>query len=191
MKTPCEELGYKVGDEFEVIGDEYGDNIGDVFILSNDDGSCTPLFKHKGGKRHGFVCIEVIKPLAKKDQLTPQSTAEPDIVARLTQAAKASNDLPALIAELNSLLPEGYEVVRTNEPQEDMGDWRNWREGDLITIDVDSAYHWWTKGKAYKIMDSEVGLIVRSDDGDKYGIDGHQTAGEFKFHSRPSKEIKQ
>lgn len=45
--TPCEELGYKVGDTFEVIdsGSYSGSiNIGDIITLHADDGTATPLF---------------------------------------------------------------------------------------------------------------------------------------------------
>lgn len=48
MKTPCEELGYKVGDKFEVIVVNACDkpfSLGSFVELSEDDGSKRPLFK--------------------------------------------------------------------------------------------------------------------------------------------------
>ena len=47
--TPCEKLGYKVGDRFECIeGNPLTNrNIGDILVLKEDDGSYIPLFKNE------------------------------------------------------------------------------------------------------------------------------------------------
>jgi hypothetical protein len=60
--TPCEELGYKDGDKFEVMSvnryrSEFGwveqgssgFKIGDIITLFHDDGSDMPLFTGKNG----------------------------------------------------------------------------------------------------------------------------------------------
>ena len=46
--TPCEKLGYKVGDKFEVLTDDDGFEIGSIVELWHDDDSICPLFRGKG-----------------------------------------------------------------------------------------------------------------------------------------------
>ena len=46
--TPCEKLGYKVGDEFEVLTDGDGFEIGSIVELWCDDDSICPVFRGKG-----------------------------------------------------------------------------------------------------------------------------------------------
>ena len=43
--TPCEKLGYKVGDRFEMTASGYGWSFGDVVKLVRDDGSICPEFE--------------------------------------------------------------------------------------------------------------------------------------------------
>lgn len=43
--TPCEKLGYKVGDRFEIIVSGYGWSPGDVVKLVRDDGTAAPEFE--------------------------------------------------------------------------------------------------------------------------------------------------
>ena len=69
--TPCEKLGYKVGDRFEVINPECvtgNCSAGDIIILHRDDGSSMPLFR-KEGEDYAHDCgyLEAIKPLRKLD----------------------------------------------------------------------------------------------------------------------------
>lgn len=69
--TPCEKLGYKVGDRFVVIRPELvtgGMSAGDIIILHRDDGSSMPLFR-KEGEDYAHDCgyLEAIKPLRKLD----------------------------------------------------------------------------------------------------------------------------
>ena len=49
-KTPCEKLGYKVGDKFTVIKDSYFEK-GTIVALSEDDGSEVPWFTCGGVRR--------------------------------------------------------------------------------------------------------------------------------------------
>lgn len=44
--TPCEKLGYKVGDRFEVVGEK---KKGEIFVLAEDDDSVEPRFLDKKG----------------------------------------------------------------------------------------------------------------------------------------------
>ena len=55
--TPCERLGYKVGDEFEVISHHAFKN-GQVVTLHEDDGTECPLFAGDGGVAGVFDGVE-------------------------------------------------------------------------------------------------------------------------------------
>lgn len=61
--TPCEKLGYKVGDKFEIIAEHFAFKKGDVVILVHDDRSECPRFKSEGGGDYWFVLIEKLKPI--------------------------------------------------------------------------------------------------------------------------------
>lgn len=43
--TPCEEMGYKVGDEFTVLESAEGFTAGQTIELNRDDGTDMPMFK--------------------------------------------------------------------------------------------------------------------------------------------------
>lgn len=72
--TPCEKLGYKVGDKFEVVESEDYDSVflnGSIIELYNDDKSDRPLFKlvkgdccyqHCDGEDGGYFSLSCIKP---------------------------------------------------------------------------------------------------------------------------------
>lgn len=68
-KTPCEELGYKVGDLFEVMGMYISDfSKGSVVKLLEDDGTGAPLFQLiKGsavsGRSEDYEVLRYVKPL--------------------------------------------------------------------------------------------------------------------------------
>ena len=55
--TPCEKLGYKVGDEFEVIS-HHAFRKGQVVTLHEDDGTECPLFAGDGGGAGVFDGVE-------------------------------------------------------------------------------------------------------------------------------------
>jgi len=55
--TPCERLGYKVGDEFEVIS-HHAFKKGQVVTLHEDDGTECPLFAGDGGGAGVFDGVE-------------------------------------------------------------------------------------------------------------------------------------
>lgn len=52
--TPCEELGYKVGDKFEVVGKDANHSVGSVLELVDDDGTHFPYFKVLSGEKKGI-----------------------------------------------------------------------------------------------------------------------------------------
>lgn len=79
--TPCEKLGYKVGDRFAVIEKSYMFNVGDVAILQSDDGSSYPFFTNNKVMEeypNGVACfLANIKPIAK---LKPAKQALADAI---------------------------------------------------------------------------------------------------------------
>lgn len=121
---------------------------------------------------------------------------------RLKSAVAASESIPGIIAEIDALLPDGYEIVRAGfacagpsapaeHVAEDMSDWRNWREGDILECIRPTEFH--TKGRLYLIgTDSEGDYGILDDEGDV--LDRYAPGGEcftrsyFRFHSRPAKE---
>lgn len=117
------------------------------------------------------------------------SNAKPDVFKRFNAAVAASEQIPALIAEINTMLPSGFEVrekAKAEQLADDMSDWRSWREGDLIMY-CGRKFDWWTPGEPYKILMRGGRLVIVADDNDEYGIDGSGLASDcmFKFHSRP------
>lgn len=68
--TPCEEMGYKVGDRFECLADSTF-NKGSIIELINDDGTENPLFKLiKGSSSYkyekayfGFDLLKKLEPV--------------------------------------------------------------------------------------------------------------------------------
>lgn len=67
--TPCEELGYKVGDEFRVIGDHYLFSKGASIKLQRDDGSRCPFFAD-GDNRGIAVYLCDVTPLKSTKETT-------------------------------------------------------------------------------------------------------------------------
>ncbi|QPW25404.1 hypothetical protein F8538_06245 [Edwardsiella ictaluri] len=65
-KTPCEKLGYKVGDKFVVIrtNETAASRAGDIIKLTSDDGSLQPGFKIVGS---GVACWPSLDDIAKID----------------------------------------------------------------------------------------------------------------------------
>ena len=62
-QTPCEKLGYKVGDEFEMVGDHFYFSIGEKAVLADDDGSNSPYFYNRNGNHGIVVALSLVKPL--------------------------------------------------------------------------------------------------------------------------------
>ena len=76
--TPCEELGYKAGDLFEVVGSDAGTfSPGSKIELYRDDATDAPLFKLITGECNfklvdeeygAYITLDFIKPLQKKGE---------------------------------------------------------------------------------------------------------------------------
>lgn len=65
--TPCEKLGYKVGDRFECVkgNTSVGRHVGDILILKHDDGSGYPFFENvTRNKKWSVCCLRNVKPLS-------------------------------------------------------------------------------------------------------------------------------
>ena len=81
--TPCERLGYKVGDKFEVISHHAFKN-GQVVTLHEDDGTECPLFAGDGGGAGVFDGVECsfatlnkqVRKIANKLKPAKQSLAD-------------------------------------------------------------------------------------------------------------------
>lgn len=139
-------------------------------------------------RRHGRTIVHI-----------PES--QQSVFDRLKSAIAASESIPAIIAEIDAMLPEGYCVTRCDvapagepakQPAEDMSDWRNWKEGDLVTA------HGLRGGYTENVFPENVphtivakclsGFDVKSSNGDVLYFNGREISrGELKFHSRPAK----
>ena len=79
--TPCEKLGYKVGDKFELVEKSYKFYAGDVVYLQDDDGTGSPYFTNEIVKDEyplGVSCfLSSIKKVAK---LKPAKQALADAI---------------------------------------------------------------------------------------------------------------
>lgn len=71
--TPCEKLGYKVGDKFEVLNGNNGFEKGQVVTLFRDDRTDTPCFKgdntecnHAGGEPGAYINLSDVKPVSQR-----------------------------------------------------------------------------------------------------------------------------
>ena len=121
-----------------------------------------------------------------------ESFSAESVFDRLKSAVAASESIPNLLAEINALLPDGYCVARcVEQPAEDMSDWRNWKEGDILECVRPTEFY--TKGRLYLIgTDSEGDYGILDGEGvvlDRYAP-GEEcfTRSYFRFHSRPAKE---
>ena len=63
MITPCEKLGYKVGDKFRMLEDYHDWRKGETVVLVYDDGSVCPLFEELLGDREYYLRLEQVEKL--------------------------------------------------------------------------------------------------------------------------------
>ncbi|MGL5223544.1 MAG: hypothetical protein ACRC8I_11580 [Plesiomonas shigelloides] len=71
--TPCEKLGYKVGDKFEMLRSSCGFKKGQVVTLFRDDRTNAPCFKgdnteynHAGGEPGAYINLSNVKPVSQR-----------------------------------------------------------------------------------------------------------------------------
>lgn len=148
-----------------------------------------PILPAESKPEHQRVLDEFKSPFG---PCPPDAEPTDNVFTRLSAAVSASEQIPALIAEINAMLPEGYSVTQTAqvmaEPEthpswdklaEDMSDWRNWKKGDLVTC---INGHGWTSfvvGGSYRVTDTcNAGVYIE-------GLSVNMNIKDFKFHSRP------
>ena len=71
--TPCQKLGYNVGDKFVVIIDnpkQYSFAKGSIITLYEDDGSDFPLFKSIVGGKELFISLEEVEKIGGTNKYT-------------------------------------------------------------------------------------------------------------------------
>lgn len=117
----------------------------------------------------------------------PYSAHSPSVFDRLKSAIAASESIPAIIAEIDALLPAGYCVTKreAEQPPEGMTDWRNWREGDLVEA-IETYKDYYIQGDTYKIRRIFGGTIYTEFDAKGSPHNGWAPRF-FRFHSRPEK----
>ena len=71
MKTPCQKLGYKVGDKFEVVCDDGVFSKGEIVTLIDDLGDTAPYFEGAGERCSWLDVPEDVKPLKVKKAKRP------------------------------------------------------------------------------------------------------------------------
>lgn len=79
MKTPCQKLGYKVGDKFEILrGNSDGFSVGTIVSLFKDDGTTMPLFagentkfRNACGEAGAYTHLHNVKPIKPKKAKRP------------------------------------------------------------------------------------------------------------------------
>src|SRR5690554_3312224 len=196
IMTPCEKMGYKVGDKFKVLSSVEGFTEGQEIELYEDDGTDMPLFSgennyhnHAGGNPGAYFLLSEVEKITSS---ASERQAKTNTITRLKaahaarQAAEA--EYQAALQALRDELGEGFKVEAVDaglEPEEDINDPANWREGDWVVC-VDDAGQDFTTGSTYKLRAncSENWVSVEEDDeGDPNGMD----ASHFEFHSRPAR----
>ena len=76
--TPCEKLGYKVGDRFVVKSNSTQFLKGQVIELIEDDGSTTPWFSNRGCEPR-FLHLQKVKKLESTKETTMNNSLEQNI----------------------------------------------------------------------------------------------------------------
>ncbi len=156
--TPCEKLGYKVGDKFEVIeGDEYiGFRVGQIIELNKDDGSESPLFKgdcnyflaNDCNSKGSYFYLLKVKPLDKSEnnndtQLAIANMSNRDILELLgiqvPNEETLNNKYGVYIA--------GF--MPTNEQVENL--YLSW-VNDFVTVERFSEYYGISYGVAHELI---------------------------------------
>lgn len=125
-------------------------------------------------------------PLQWRDRITEiDATTQALTTERAELVQKLASEGFALIGRINDLLTEAA------QKHEDMGNWRNWKVGDLLEMVKAGEWEEMTNGKLYEFAAPEKrdNFAVVDDDGElrsfRIGSDDYVT-GDFKWHSRPS-----
>ena len=106
--TPCEKLGYKVGDDFMVLASIVGFKSGQVVTLFEDDGSGSPLFK---GDNNTYTLCDG-KPGAHLllDKVCKIGAPLPDLINKIKEAPEAQREAEFLVDSLVEEFEEKFEA---------------------------------------------------------------------------------
>lgn len=134
--TPCEKLGYKVGDQFEVVKNEGFHNfeIGRKVLLINDDGTEEPRFEGVGPLDKQWVPLNDVKPINDVLASTPSILKNP---IEYLKSAHADGDMicPA------TMLRECYGITKTERVITEWSDVkRDIKVGDRVKIVGPASY---------------------------------------------------
>jgi hypothetical protein len=119
--TPCEKLGYKVGDKFEHNSNHVGFKRGAILTLKDDNGSYNPAFYGEGGLQCGkwaFLSLKYVKPLT-TPRLRPAKQALADAIHQNggwpncchCNFATSSNRILASFFTQRPVIQRGYQLT--------------------------------------------------------------------------------
>lgn len=197
--TPCEELGYKVGDRFLVLETSTFQK-GAIVELYRDDGTACPLFKGNetkyklcDGAPGAFIPLKKVQKLhpimaliQKRDKQAEKVKRQTDKLDRLNEEIKqAITQLESEVERDTGLRCNIYEDGADGTPDGvDVDDPSTWRAGDVIEC-VSSQERYVTIGKRYVYTGetNSIGgpVLEKDDDGDKFS-----PVAKYKFISRPA-----
>ena len=133
-----------------------------------------------------FPFKPAVNPIEWRDRIRELDTHLAEVESTYQrQISEITQERESLVQKLAG---EGLALVEVvMQPVEDMSYWRNWREGDILTlVDGDISDADFTSGNQYKFLrvDEWDQVVVIDDVGDEngYGVN----SGMFKWHSRPA-----
>ena len=158
--TPCEKLGYKVGDLFVMTESSCFQRGDEIRLIRDDESDCPKLEAVNGGTQRYESLIFVRKITDKPAvavNIETQGTDDPRAMRdRILEIDRTTEALEGERGQLvQRLADEGFVLARVDgkvEPVEDMSDWRNWKAGDSVEVisdDDDESGH--KKGAILKI----------------------------------------
>lgn len=168
--TPCEKLGYKVGDRFIAQIDGEPTKKGDILALVNDDGSRMPYFRNERTQKNTFEYIE------KYDDMCPGAiwvlpetpvAPPPKKPIEYLKAAHADGDLidPAtMLHECFGITKTERVVVEWSEAKQEI------KVGDKVRI-VGNKYS--GTGYAHRFEIGDIVEITEIDPGDEQPYKGN------------------
>lgn len=112
--TPCEELGYKVGDEFVVVRGNGSLLEGDIVYLPEDDGTNCPKFSKKEGRTEldadslsktttAYLPLDWVTKIEEDDPSKHPPLVQVAIAVKVLGQELTLDQVADLIEELNSL----------------------------------------------------------------------------------------
>lgn len=194
--TPCEKLGYKVGDRFKMIDPTHGGYVGQIAELYYDDGTHEPKFKTSpctfnccDGEPGAYYSLDRFVKIDDSESAATVSSDDPRTMRnRILEIDRNTEALEEERVQLvQRLADEGFVLARVDgkvapgQPEE-------WRVGDLLEITGEEEGHEFGIGSIVRIEeidheDDELPYNCRSVSG---GSLWYVNSNEAKFHSRPT-----